>query len=67
MLRKSLSAFIVVCMLFALSASAGLAQDDPLRVVYVVNGVLGDKSFFDSGQRGVEMAMDEYDIDVKTI
>lgn len=67
MLRKSLSAFIVVCMLFALSASAGLAQDEPLRVVYVVNGVLGDKSFFDSGQRGVEMAMDEYDIDVNTI
>lgn len=67
MLRKSLSAFILVCMLFALSASAGLAQDEPLRVVYVVNGVLGDKSFFDSGQRGVEMAMDEYDIDVNTI
>lgn len=67
MLRKSLSAFVVVCMLFALSASAGLAQDEPLRVTYVVNGVLGDKSFFDSGQRGVEMAMDEYDIDVNTI
>ena len=28
------------------------AGGEPLKVVMVVNGVLGDKSFFDSAQRG---------------
>lgn len=53
----------------ALTVSAGslLAQDEPLRVTYVVNGVLGDKSFFDSGERGMELAADEYDIEYETV
>lgn len=52
----------------AFSISAGvLAQDEPLRVTYVVNGVLGDKSFFDSGERGMEMAADEFDIEYNTV
>jgi basic membrane protein A len=44
------------------------AQDDePLRVSYVVNGVLGDKSFIDSAQRGLDRAADEFGIEVNTI
>ncbi|MFQ3566342.1 MAG: BMP family ABC transporter substrate-binding protein [Aggregatilineales bacterium] len=44
------------------------AQDDePLRVSYVVNGVLGDKSFIDSAQRGLDQAADEFGIVVNTI
>ena len=39
----------------------------PLKITLVINGVLGDKSFFDSAQRGVDKAMDEYDVDVNTI
>ena len=55
---------IAACAAMALTA---IAQDDPLRVVSVVNGTLGDKSFFDSAQRGMEAIADEYDIEIDTV
>lgn len=39
----------------------------PLKVVHLVNGVLGDKSFFDSAERGVKKASEDFDIEYKTI
>jgi basic membrane protein A len=65
-MKKTLLLVIVVSMALALSAGV-LAQDEPLRVVSVVNGVLGDKSFFDSSQRGLEEAADEYGIEINTV
>ena len=61
--------FVSVLLLAALFAMAltVIAQDDPLRVVSVVNGTLGDKSFFDSAQRGMEAIADEYDIEIDTV
>ena len=61
--------FVSVLLLAALFAMAltAIAQDDPLRVVSVVNGTLGDKSFFDSAQRGMEAIADEYDIEIDTV
>lgn len=38
-----------------------------LKVVNLINGVLGDKSFFDSAERGVKKASEEFDIEYKTI
>ncbi len=38
-----------------------------VKVVLYVNGTLGDKSFFDSANRGVEMAVKELGIEAKTI
>ncbi len=64
--RISLLAVMLVALL-AVSFAGVSAQDEPLRISLVVNGVLGDKSFFDSAQRGMDMAMDEYDIEVNTI
>ena len=40
---------------------------DAVKVVSLVNGVLGDKSFFDSSERGVRQAEDELNYTVKTI
>jgi basic membrane protein A len=45
------------------SESAG----EPLKVIHFVNGVLGDKSFFDSAQRGVDRAVAELGVKAKTI
>lgn len=42
-------------------------EEEPLKVVHLVNGVLGDKSFFDSAERGVRRAEEEFNITVKTI
>lgn len=36
------------------------SADEPLRVALLLNGTLGDKSFFDSADRGLEMAKEEY-------
>ncbi len=59
---------VVVVSIAVLALSAGvLAQDEPLRIVSVVNGVLGDKSFFDSSQRGLEEVADEYGADINTV
>lgn len=58
---------IPVLALLALLAAGVSAQDAPLRITYVVNGVLGDKSFFDSGQRGMDQVMDEFDAEVNTV
>ncbi|MBX3082914.1 MAG: BMP family ABC transporter substrate-binding protein [Anaerolineae bacterium] len=59
---------LVVALLGAAAIAApARAQDKPMRITYVVNGVLGDKSFFDSGERGVEKIADEYNAEVNTI
>lgn len=48
--------------------SAAPAQgEEPLKVVLLINGVLGDKSFFDSAQRGIDRAKQELGIEAKTI
>jgi len=49
------------------AASDAGGSDQPLRILHFVNGVLGDKSFFDSAQRGVQRAADELGAEIKTI
>lgn len=56
----------------AVAASAtvgptGTAGRKPLKVAMVVNGVLGDKSFYDSAQAGLERAKRELGVEVRTI
>ena len=44
------------------------AEGDPLRITLVVNGTLGDKSFFDSAQRGMDRLIEEgYNVEINTI
>ncbi len=59
--------FALAAMLVFLMAFTAVAQDEPLRVVSVINGTLGDKSFFDSAQRGMDAIADEYDIETDTV
>ncbi len=40
---------------------------DKLKVVLYINGTLGDKSFFDSADRGLKMAIQDLDVEGKTI
>ncbi|MBN1562577.1 MAG: BMP family ABC transporter substrate-binding protein [Anaerolineae bacterium] len=59
---------LVVIMVMVAAAGTTSAQDEPLKIVLVVNGVLGDKSFFDSAQSGMERLIDEgYNVEVNTI
>ena len=59
--------FVLAGLLVFLLAFGAVAQDEPLRVVSVINGTLGDKSFFDSAQRGMDAIADEYDIETDTV
>src|SRR5690554_1987140 len=70
----SRSKFMSVALLIALTVTtligipAATAQDEPLKIVNVVNSTLGDKSFFDSAQRGMDRLIDEgYNVEVNTI
>lgn len=44
-------------------ANSAVAQDDPLRVAFVVNGTLGDKSFFDSAAAGMQQMSEELGVE----
>lgn len=44
-------------------AGIAVAQDEPLRVAFVVNGTLGDKSFFDSAAEGMERMSEELGVE----
>ncbi len=63
---KKLRLALAVMLVFMLAFTA-VAQDEPLKVVSVINGTLGDKSFFDSAQRGMDAIADEYDIEIDTV
>lgn len=49
------------------AVASGPYTGKKLNVAYVPNGNLGDKSFFDSGQRGMDRAKAELGMTVKTI
>ncbi|MBN2050342.1 MAG: BMP family ABC transporter substrate-binding protein [Spirochaetales bacterium] len=46
---------------------AAVGAEEKVKVVLYVNGTLGDKSFFDSAARGLEMAIDNLGIEGKVI
>ncbi len=49
------------------AVASGPYTGKKLNVAYLPNGTLGDKSFFDSGQRGIDRAKAELGMTVKTI
>lgn len=74
--RIARTLLLLSVLLFAASAMvfAGGSQEEAeevddgrLRVVYVVNGVQGDRSFIDSAVRGLEQARDDFGISLKII
>src|SRR5688572_5381259 len=80
MIRKLFSLLAILTLIVLLVACGGgqtassgdtgggeAAGGEPLKVVLFINGVLGDKSFFDSAQRGIDRAKTELGIEAKTI
>jgi len=62
---------VLALVMAACAPASGVTKAPPenksLKVVNLINGVLGDKSFFDSANRGMEMAKKDFGIEVKTI
>jgi basic membrane protein A and related proteins len=73
-MKNKLFIFLSLVLLFSMaltaceSAPAVQDDDDVIRVVHLVNGVLGDQSFFDSADRGMQRVMAEFpQVEVNTI
>ena len=59
-MKKALALLLILTMAVGLAACGTTAPeqpagagDEPLRVALLLNGTLGDKSFFDSADRGL--------------
>lgn len=66
------AAAAVIALVTGCSATGGgggedAGANDGLRIKYVINGTLGDKSFIDSAYRGLTNAQDELGYTVKTV
>lgn len=77
-MKKILSILLILVLVFSLAACGsdsdtdsgdGTSGDDPLKVVLLINGTLGDLSFFDSAHSGLEAVKEELgdDIIVETV
>ena len=73
MTRNAFSRLMLTCALIVTGlivqgvSRLATAQDDPLRVAFVVNGTLGDKSFFDSAAVGMERMREELGVEAEIL
>jgi len=58
---------ILVLVLNVSLSSVVFAGGENLKIIHYVNGTLGDKSFFDSAHRGLEMVIKEFGVSGRTI
>ncbi|MDZ4158256.1 MAG: BMP family ABC transporter substrate-binding protein, partial [Anaerolineaceae bacterium] len=42
-------------------------EAQPKRVVYLINGALGDNAFYDSGKAGIDAIAKQYGVETRTI
>lgn len=73
-MQKRFIPMLIVLLLMAVTGCAapptgGSATGSPnlARVVYVINGALGDNAFYDSGQAGIDQIKQEYSLETRTI
>lgn len=66
-MKKFLSVILAVAMLATLGIFAASAEGTVYNVAYLVNGNLGDKSFFDSANAGLEALKEAGRIELTTI
>ncbi len=68
--RKIIFLLVVVLVISALLGGCAKKPKDALagkKAVYLINGSLGDNSFYDSGQLGMDKLRDEYGFETRTI
>lgn len=66
---KKILAIVLVMVLALVLVACGeepAPNKDKIKVVYIVNGTLGDKSFFDSGKEGFDMINKDFGDKVET-
>ncbi len=68
-MKKSLFILLIIAMLASLAACAPATSnpEQPKRVVYLINGALGDNAFYDSGKAGIDNLQSQYGVETRTI
>ena len=66
-MKRIFALILAVSMLLTLTTVAASAEGEVYNVAYLVNGNLGDKSFFDSAEAGLAALADAGRIDYVTI
>lgn len=68
-MRKSMLVFLMLAILLVSAAGCAPKAEAPQaeKVVYLINGALGDKSFYDSGKEGIDQIAAEYGVEARTI
>jgi basic membrane protein A len=67
-MKKFVFVMIVVVLFTSLVGCTPSSQSpETEKVVYLINGALGDQSFYDSGQMGMEKIKSEYGVEIRTI
>lgn len=64
-MKRTVSIVVLTLLLVGLLGASSLAA--PLKVALLLNGTLGDRSFFDSSAAGVEQAMQELGVEGRII
>jgi basic membrane protein A len=63
--------YVLITALLILAILAGCAQasstPDTKKVVYLINGALGDNGFFDSGKLGMDAIASKYQLETRTL
>ena len=68
-MKKSILVLLVIAMLGVslVGCAPQAAAPETEKVVYVINGALGDNAFYDSGQAGIDKIAAEYGVETRTI
>jgi basic membrane protein A len=67
-MKKTIFAMLSVLLIASLLGCAPASTAPKTeKVVFVINGALGDNSFYDSGQRGMDQLAKEYKVETRTI
>ena len=67
---KKFLMFVTLITVLALAVAGCAAKEtgpETTKVVYVINGSLGDNAFYDSGQLGMEKIKADYGVEIRTI
>jgi basic membrane protein A and related proteins len=68
-MKKTILAILVLSLMSAALAGCAPQAEEPevTRVVYVINGALGDNAFYDSGKAGLDQIAEEFGLETRTI
>lgn len=67
---KKFTILLVISTIFLIAlagCASNTAEQGAKKVVYLINGSLGDNAFYDSGQKGMEKIKEDYGVEIRTI